>query len=177
MMKKIITSIICACMSLPAFAFNKAGSVPVSVGGGYYYFASKRHMDNAGIGIARVGYNFTDTWGIEGLLGFMNSKSRRAVDNNKQVNGNLFAIDVAYHFQPIANAWQPYLQAGPGIIGLSPNGYDSRNEGLFNVAAGLKYFPGAQMAFGVEGAGLYTFVGGKLDYMINGYITYLFNAS
>lgn len=175
-MKKIFLSFIAATLITPAaFAFNKAGTFPLTLGGGYYYLASKRHMDNTGALLGSLGYNINDQWGVQGILAGFSTNTRRSVDrDNRTVSGTFFAFDVVYHFKPYGQ-FQPYVLAGPGILGLSPNGDDARNEGNINGAAGLQYFIGEKMALGVEARGIYTLIGGKLDGFLNAGVTYLFN--
>ena len=112
----------------PVYALNNAGTVSLTLGGGYDYFSSKRLVKNSGVGFGIAGYNFTDQWGIEALLGFFNTKSRHTNNYDKTVNGTLFAFDAVYHFSPYASL-QPYVLAGPGVTGFNPNGTDAHNEG------------------------------------------------
>lgn len=175
-MKRILLTLAAASLFSPAaMAFNATGSFPLTFGGGYYYLASKRHIDNTGAISGSLGYNITDQWGVLGLLAGFNSNSNRTVDrDNRTVNGTLFAFNIVYHFQP-QNNFQPYLAAGPGVLGLSPNGDDARNEGNINAAGGAQYFIGKKMALGLEGRGIYTIIGGKLDGFVDAGITYMFN--
>ncbi len=67
-------------IAAPSYAYNKAGTIPLTLGGGYDSFASKRRVDNSGVGFAALGYNFTDHWGIEGLVGFFQHQIRLSGD-------------------------------------------------------------------------------------------------
>jgi hypothetical protein len=65
--------------------------------------------------------------------------------------------------------------AGPGIIGLNPNGNDPNNEGNINAGLGTQYFVDKSFAFKVEARDFYTITGGgKNDVLIDVGVTYLF---
>jgi OOP family OmpA-OmpF porin len=169
-----------ACFSLssvfltsPVFAGNEAGNGTFTLGAGYYHFAPKRNIDNTSITFGSLGYNFTKQWGIEGLLGFFTTDSNRSVDNGKEVNGTLFAMDAIYRFSPI-HCFEPYVLAGPGAIGMNPNGNDANVQGNFNAGVGTQYFFSKTIALRLEARDFYTFVGGKNDYFLNGGVSFLF---
>ena len=156
----------------PALAFNQAGDVTLTAGGGYDIFSSKRHIQNAGIPVGIIGYNFTDNWGIEGLLGFFHADSIAPAIYGKQINGTMFAANVVYHFSPYSFI-QPYVLAGPGAMDLNPNGTSAHAEGNINAAVGAQLFMTEVVAFRVEARDLYTFVGGKNDVFLSGGVTVL----
>lgn len=177
-MKKMVRSVV-ICLSLVilggssnVFAFHRAGAFTFTLGGGYAYFSPKRHIDNAGIPYGAVGYDFTDRWGLEGLMGFFNTDPKRNQNNGRQISGNLFALDVVYHFVPYRFI-QPYLLAGPGVIGLNPNGSNANNEGNINAAVGADLFVNPFIAFRIEARDFYTIVGGKQDIFPNAGVTFL----
>ncbi len=177
MNKTFLTTIIKFCfLSLlscqTALAFNKAGDLTLTAGGGYDYFATKRQIDNTGIPFGIIGYNFSDNWGIEALLGFFHTTAHYTGFYGKDVSGTMFAADVVYHFTPYKFV-QPYLLAGPGIMGLNPNDNDANNEGNVNGAAGVQLFFNDNIAFRLEARDIYTIVGGKNDVMLSGGITFL----
>src|SRR5580658_9559260 len=82
---------IASCSSSFAFAGNRPGALTVTLAGGYEYFATKRLIDNTGLGILMLGYDFTDHWGIEGLLGGFRNNFKRSAHDTRQINGTLFA--------------------------------------------------------------------------------------
>lgn len=157
-----------------SWAFNKAGDVSLTVAGGYDYFSGKRNIKNTGIPFAALGYNFTDQWGLEALLGFFHTKSRATATYNKNVDGNMVAIDVLYHFQPYYYI-QPYVLAGPGILDFNPNGTDAHAQGNINAAVGAQLFIHDRIAFRFEARDWYTFVGGKNDVLLSAGMTFLMN--
>lgn len=169
-------SLICliSCIVAPAFAGNQPSSVSLSAGVGNIYFPTKRHLDNSGLGFIGAGYNFTYHWGIDGIVGFFTSTSKNSDDNGQHVNGTVFALDALYRFNPYHNV-EAYVMAGPGIIGLNPNGTDPNNEGNINAGLGAQYFFYKSLALRVEARDFYTITGGKNDVMLDGGITYLLN--
>jgi hypothetical protein len=145
-----------------------------TVGAGEDYFASKRHIDNAGVDYGALGYYFNDHWGVEGLLGGFITDSNRPEDNNSQVRGTLFAMDAVYRFD-MFHAIQPYVMAGPGVIGMNPNGDDANNEGNINAALGAQLFFSKNVALRVEARDFYTMVGGKNDVFLNAGVSFLWD--
>ena len=168
-------SLLSAVLCQSALAFNKAGNISITPGVGYDYFSSKRHMTNSGIGFGALGYNFTDNWGIEGLLGFFTTTYRGSVNPyGTNVDGTMFAIDAVYHFAPYS-CFQPYVLAGPGAMSMDPNGTDSHGQGNFNAAVGVQIFSDEVVALRLEARDLYTFVGGQNDVFLSAGVTFLIN--
>lgn len=175
-MKKILTHVCLGLASIVCFssgyAATRANTMTVTLGGGYEYFASKRHIDNTAVPFGILGYNFTDHWGIEGLLGVINSNTFKT--NTKQhVHGGLFLVDGLYHFSDYKNV-EPFVLAGVGITGLDPNGEDARNEGNINAGAGVLWFANEMIALRLEVRDIYTINGGKNDVMLGGGVTMMF---
>lgn len=168
--------IICliSCITATSFAGNRPASLSLSAGVGDIIFPAKRHIDNAGLGFFGVGYNFSYHWGIDSILGFFTSESKRVDDYGQEINGTLFALDALYRFNPYKNL-EAYVMAGPGIIGLNPNGTDSNNEGNINAGLGVQYFFDQSLALRVEARDFYTITGGKNDVVLDGGFTYLLN--
>lgn len=167
-------SLISLMTSSSAYAFNNAGTVTLSAAGGYDYFSGKRKVENTGVGFGIVGYNFTDNWGIEGLFGLFNTNSRNVATYNQDVKGKIFAFDVAYHFSPYKQL-QPFIIAGPGILGFTPNGPDADYSGNLNAGVGADLFFGNYIALRAEARDFYTFIGGKNDVMLDGGVTFFIN--
>ncbi len=167
-------SLLMLILAQPALAFNQAKTVALSVGGGYDYFSSTRRIENAGVGFGTVGYNFTDNWGIEGLLGFFNSTSRYAYNFGKNVDGTMFAFDAVYHFTPF-KCIQTYVLAGPGIMGFNPNGSSAHNAGNINAAVGAQIFANEIVALRLEARDFYTFTGGKNDVFLSAGVAFMIN--
>jgi OOP family OmpA-OmpF porin len=178
-MKKI-SSLILVCAGLislvssAAYAGNRPGALTLTIGGGQEYFSSKRHLDNTGVGLLEVAYDLTDHWGIEGLLGKLHTNFKGSINDDRHVNGTLFAVNGVYHFNT-DRMFEPYVLAGAGITELNPNRFDAHDEGNVNAAVGAQIFVHKSIAFRVEARDLYTFVGGKNDVLLNGGVSILFD--
>lgn len=157
-----------------AQAGNRAGSFSFSLAEGYYYFAAKRHIDDTNITNFSLAYYFTKNWGMEGLVGFLNTNSHHPDDNGNQVKGNVYVMDVVYHFSPYKTVLEPYLLIGVGILGLNPNGSSAHNLGNINAGIGAQIFFHPSMAFRLEARDFYTMVGGYNDVLLNGGMSFLF---
>lgn len=168
-------SLIAIHSSTAAFAGNEEGAVSLSLAGGEIFLDSKRHMDNAGIGMIMLGYNFTERWGIEALLGGFDTNFKGNNPSSKTINGTLFSIDGVYRFNPYRYTVQPYILAGIGVLGLNPNKSDANNEGNINAGVGAQLFIHKAIAFRVEARDFYTWVGGKNDFMVDVGMSFLFN--
>lgn len=150
---------------------SRGGAFTFTVGGGYDFLSSKRNMENATVPFAGFGFDFTNHWGIEGILGAFTANFDNSVNDNREISGTMFAVDGVYHFSPYKIV-EPYVLAGVGIMGLSPNRYDANNEGNINGAVGVQFFIDPLVAFRVEARDFYTMVGGKNDVYLNAGITF-----
>lgn len=179
-MKKL-HSLALTCLSLlaiqssAAYAVNEEGAVTLSLTGGEIFLDSKRNMNNAGVGLLMLGYNFTERWAIEGLIGAFNTDFKNNNPSSKTVNGTPFAIDGIYRFDTYRYTVQPYVLAGIGVIGLNPNKSDANNEGNINAGVGAQIFVHKAVAFRVEARDFYTWVGGKNDFMVDAGLSFFFN--
>lgn len=178
---------VCICfslvsMSLPTFSapvcqtyhFNRAHTATLTLGGGYYFFAPKRNIENTGTALLMAGYNFTNQWGIEGLIGVLNTEFRNQTEDDHHINGTLFAVDGLYHFTPFHNM-QPYLMAGVGVLGLDHNETDANNEANINAGVGVQLYFNPIVALRADARDFYTINGGKNDFMIDLGVTFLFD--
>lgn len=178
-MKRILMNVGClisfAFISSNVFAMTRANTATFTLGGDYMFFANKRHIDNTAVPYGILGYNFTEHWGIEGLLGVINTNSQKNINGNKNehVHGGLFLVDGLYHFTAYKNI-EPFVLAGVGITGLDPNGEDARNEGNINAGAGVLWFANEIVALRLEVRDIFTIVGGKNDVMLGGGVTFTF---
>jgi OOP family OmpA-OmpF porin len=182
-MKKL-HSLVLACVGLAtitsysaAFTGNRPGAVTFTFGAGYDYFAQKRKIENTGVPFVAVGYDFTDRWGIEGMLGGFNTSFKPSADDDRKINGTLLAVDGVYRFDPQCLYQQypvePFVMAGVGILGLSNNRNEANNEGNINAALGVQFFADKVVAFRVEARDFYTIVGGKNDVILDAGVTFL----
>src|SRR2546425_1222708 len=107
-----------------SYAGNRPGTATLTLGGGYFYLSQKHEMNNKGAPMLELGYGFTEHWGIESMLAVFNTHFNALINDNRQVSGTYFAFDGVYHFLTTYKL-QPYLLAGVGITGLSPNRYNA----------------------------------------------------
>ena len=176
-MKKICLSL--AAVSLFAAVFsahagNRAGAVTATVGAGYDFLSSQRRMDNAFVPYVGLGYNFTQHWGLEGILGNFNTSFKKSVGDNREISGLMLALDGVYHFSPSHQIIEPYVLAGAGIMGFNPNRNNANNEGAINAGVGTEFFLDKSIALRIEARDFYTIVGGKNDVFLNAGVTFLF---
>ncbi|MBX3708824.1 MAG: porin family protein [Gammaproteobacteria bacterium] len=155
-----------------SYAGNRPGALTVTLGGGYLFFDTKRHIDNKAAGMIEVGYDLTEHWGIEGMLAGFNTKFKKSVDDDRKINGTIFNFNGVYHFNSYS-MFEPYVLAGVGIMGLNPNHLDANNEGNINAGVGAQMFVHHSVALRLEARDLYTWVGGKNDVFIGGGISVL----
>lgn len=160
--------------SAHAYVGNRPGALTVTLGGGYFYLDSMRDMDNKAAGMVEIGYDFTQHWGIEGLLAGFRTHFEPSVQNHESISGTFFSIDGVYHFFP-EYRFQPYVLAGVGILGLSPNLYDANNSGDINAAVGAQFFISPLFSVRFEARDMYTWVGGRNDIFINAGLGFSFD--
>jgi|GEM_PF-2504537 len=156
-----------------AMAENREGAFTITPGVGAYLFDSDRSIKNPAIYDVTLGYDFTNSWGVEALFGAMNSHTKGAV--SRKVNGDLYLLDGVYHFNT-KSPFEPYLLAGIGMLDLDPNGnVDAFNahgdqagtQANINGGAGLEYFVHHNIALRSDVRDIYTMTGGKNDYLVN----------
>ena len=145
----------------------QANSVSFTLGWGKDFFATKRHVENAGVPFVAADYQFTKQWGIEGLVGFFNTSFTGSNDNGEQTNGNLILVDATYHFEPYRFI-QPYALAGIGVTSFSSNRTDANNQGNINAGVGVQLFVNEVVSFKFDARDIYTIVGGRNDIFIAG---------
>lgn len=174
MKKSHLFIVVCAGLvsMAPAYSGNRAGAATFTLGAGYDYLSAKREMDNTGVILVGLGYDFTDCWGIEAIVGGFNTNFKRSVHDNTEINGTLVSVDGIYRFLPY-QFFEPYVMAGAGVIGLNPNRDDAHNEGNINAGLGTELFIDQSIAFRIEGRDFYTLQGGKNDVIVDAGITFL----
>lgn len=153
---------------------NKAGDITFSGGGGYYWFASKRYIENDALPFGIVGFNMTDLWTVEAMYAGFVTFFKDSVLDDRRINASLFTIDVVYRFGDFCR-FEPYVLGGFGILGLSHNRNESNNEGNVNAGLGAQYFISNTLAFRADVRDIYTIVGGKNDVMADFGMSLLFN--
>jgi OmpA-OmpF porin, OOP family len=149
-MKKIVPLLFVSVLLFPLSVRCeiKAGSVEISPFAGYNFFESGQNLNNHPLFGARVGYNFTDSLGIEAAGEFINSS---VADKNKSysqegeftnrsdsVKVTMYHLDMVYHFMPEAK-FNPFIVAGYGAAHYSPK-INDQNMSLIDFGVGAKYW-------------------------------------
>ena len=140
-MRKYFLLIVAAAVvfSIPQASFSeiKKGSIEIEPFISYYML---RKTDTGGKGI-RLGYNFTERWGIEATYETVNKPA------------DFIRGDVVYHFSP-EKSFVPFVFAGAGRI----RGNTIREEfyvaPFVEVGAGFKWFIMENIAFRLDGSDL-----------------------
>ena len=155
-MKKMAPVLLASVFLLPlsAQAEIKAGSVEVTPFGGYNFFEKRQNLEDQPLVGGRLGYNFTNSFGIEGTWEFMKSY----VDNKNlrfsregqftrpinDVSITQFSLDLVYHFMP-ESVFNPYIVGGYGIAHYSPK-INNKNMSVVNFGLGAKYWVAEHVA-------------------------------
>ncbi|MBI9076000.1 MAG: outer membrane beta-barrel domain-containing protein [Desulfatibacillum sp.] len=94
----------------------------------------------------RGGYNFTEHWGIEGLLGYVPAESNAHSYDGQDVDVYRYGLEGLYHFMP-KSKFVPFVAVGIGGKRVDgPSGYDDDNRGMFDYGVGFKYFASKNVA-------------------------------
>lgn len=159
-MKKIAPVLLTAVFLLPlaARAEIKAGSVEVSPFAGYYFFDKAQNLKSSPVIGGRVGYNFTNQFGLEGTLEFIKSsvddKSVTATQEGQftspidKVRLTSYNLDLVYHLLP-EGKFNPFLVAGYGASHYDPK-INNKNMSVVNFGVGAKYWLADNIALRVD---------------------------
>lgn len=160
-MKKMAPVLLVSAFLLPspARAEIKAGSVELSPFMGYSFFEDRQNLKNSPIFGGRIGYNFTDRFGVEATGQFSPSR----VDDRSQpftrqgqftspmddVDVSMYHVDLLYHFMPQAKL-NPFVTAGYGVAHYSPNINSKSTMSAVNAGVGAKYWVAENVALRVD---------------------------
>lgn len=156
-----------------AMAEHREGAFSISPGVGAYMFDSKRSIQNPALFNLGLGYDFTNSWSVEALVGMINSNTKGTP--SRKTTGELYTLDGVYHFNA-DHPFEPYVLAGIGMLNLDPNGNvssanphgdDANNQANINGGLGLEYFVHPNIALRGDIRDIYTMSGGKNDYLAN----------
>ena len=142
-------------LPLSARSEIKAGSFEVSPFGGYNFFESRQNLEDRPVFGARLGYNFTENFGIEAVGEYI----RTGVDDKAEtwrkegqftspiddVDITSYHLDLLYHFMP-EKKFNPFIAAGYGFANYSPE-INSRDMAIINFGLGAKYWLTDNIAF------------------------------
>jgi len=136
-MKKTVLSLMVLAATLlsayPALAEIKGGEFSLSPFVGVYIFDSSQKVEPSIAMGARLGYNLTPNWGIEGGLTYGRPRYRGVYGHLINLRG-----DVLYHFFP-QKKLVPFLALGGGWLENSAGPQGGMNA-TADIGGGLKYF-------------------------------------
>jgi OOP family OmpA-OmpF porin len=128
----------CCILAAGAHAELKPGILTLSPMLGGITMEGDQPVDSEGLAYSlALGYNLTESWSLEAVLGGANLEKENDGDDVDFWN---YRLDALYHFMPESKL-VPYLAAGAGNYSL-----DSDNEFMTNYGAGLLYFLGENIA-------------------------------
>jgi len=157
--------------ALPAVAQVKAGSQEVEAYAGALFgddltdvrlSGTKPKLDDDVTFGLRYGYNFTDAWGIDTVLGYSPNKVTGLAGGDVDLDLWTLDIDAVYHFNQFGR-FVPYVLAGAGyasadldhdLIGtVNAQPVRIRDDDGFTLNAGIgaKYFATDHLLFRLEG--------------------------
>jgi OmpA-OmpF porin, OOP family len=128
------------CGPLPGWAEaqNRPRSLNLSTMAGGYLFEGNHRLKDRPIYTLGVGFNFTPSFGVEGVVGLVQTET--VASASRDVDLRLARLDLIYHFRP-ERRLVPYLAGGAGIASQKFQGISDSDEDLqFNYGLGLKYF-------------------------------------
>jgi OOP family OmpA-OmpF porin len=157
--KKMLPVLLSAVFLLPlaAQAEIKAGSVELSPFVGYNFFDNQHNIKDHPVFGGRIGYNFTNHFGLEGTGEFSKTRvddKNKAWSEQGQFTGSddvkiiSYHLDLLYHFLP-AEKFNPFIVAGYGASHYNPE-INSKNMRLMDVGVGAKYWVAEHVALRVD---------------------------
>lgn len=149
-MKRIAPVMLVSLFLLPltARAEIKAGSVEVNPFAGYNFFENRQNLENSVVYGGRLGYNFTNTFGVEAVGEF----NKTNVDDKSEtyrkegmfttpidtVRITTYHLDLLYHFMP-ESRFNPFVAVGYGAAHYDPK-INNKNMSVINYGVGAKYW-------------------------------------
>ena len=135
-------------LPVAAHAEIKAGSVEVTPFVGFNFFEDVQNLENRPVFGGRLGYNFTNHFGIEATGEYIRSHvddKTKAFTREGQftsptdgVNITNYNLGLVYHFMP-EGKFNPYITAGYGAVHYSPK-INNKNMSVVDFGAGAKYW-------------------------------------
>lgn len=133
----VLVLLLLSLLGTPAWAEIRAGSFSASPFVGGFLFDGNQDLRHRPVFGARLGYDFTRHWGVEGLLDYVPGRYA-ATDSYTDVYN--YRLEGLYHFLP-AGKLVPFLAVGVG--GISINSKDNaiqKDLPVLDYGAGVKYF-------------------------------------
>jgi OOP family OmpA-OmpF porin len=145
----LMVAVLVFLLPLSARSEIKAGSFEVGPFGGYNFFEKDQNLKDRPVFGLRLGYNFTQHWGIEVAGEFTGSrvddrqrtdfKEGRFLSPTDSVDLTFYHVDAVYHFMP-EGRFNPFVLVGFGGAHYSPKINDKGDMAAFNVGVGAKYW-------------------------------------
>lgn len=117
-----------------ARAGNKYHVFTVSPFVGARLFEGNQKVDDSATAGLAIGYNFSEVWSAEGVVGYTPTESSGTDIHLFNVH-----LDVLYHFRPYGPL-VPYIVGGGGGYFVKREGGGSDDDIQINFGAGVKYF-------------------------------------
>ncbi len=145
-------------LPLSARSEIRAGSFEVGPFGGYNFFENSQNLDDRPVWGGRLGYNFTENFGIE--LGgefirtSVDDKTKRDYTEGQfgypmdSVDLTFYNINAVYHFMP-KGKFNPFVLVGFGGANYDPD-ISTRDMAAINVGVGAKYWLTDNIALRVD---------------------------
>lgn len=155
-------------LSQAALAANQEGAFSLSPVVGGYTFENSQHKDTSVVIGGRAGYNFTERFGVEGLIDYTHAKGNSGTDS---LDFYRYGGELLYHMLP-KHDLVPYLAVGVGGVTASQGG---GNRLAFDYGAGLKYFMTENLALRADVRGInykYDKYYTNLEYTVGLYIPF-----
>ena len=157
--KKMLPVVLSAVFLLPlaAHAEIKAGSVELSPFVGYNFFDNQHNIKDRPVFGGRIGYNFTNHFGLEGTGEFsktrVDDKSLTQTEQGQFTGSNdvkiiSYHLDLLYHFMP-EEKFNPFIAAGYGASHYNPE-INSKNMRFMDAGVGAKYWVAENIALRVD---------------------------
>lgn len=154
----------------------KPGEYYFAPGVAYYHFSSKRDLENSAMANISVGKVISEQWSIEAFYGQAATEELPS-SLDQSTRFYTYAADGIYHFSSDANAViHPYALAGLNMTKQEDDSPSAGNTTLLgaNAGLGIEYFVNSNISLFADARDLYTFSGGKNDWMLNGGIKFIF---
>jgi OOP family OmpA-OmpF porin len=136
-------------LPLSARSEIKAGSFEVTPFVGYNFFEHSQNLENRPVFGGRLGYNFTQHFGVEGVGEYIGSHvDDKSITGSKEgqyrgpmdsVDLTFYHLDAVYHFIPDGK-FNPFVVIGVGGAHYNPSINNRGDMAAFNVGVGAKYW-------------------------------------
>jgi len=166
----VLISVVLCFAAVNAGGENGAGTFFLTPMIGGYVFDGSQDLDNGPVFGVGLGYNYTNTLGVESVLQVIDTESDRT---GEDVDGYIFRLDGLYHFMP-EEQLVPYVASGVGLISINGDSREGNTNGLFNFGAGIKYILNESLALRGDIRHILDFDGTNSNLLYTIGVSYLF---